>query len=358
VEGKVITIPKVLFPFNEEWLKFALYNKLEEKGINAFLEPKIPVRKTKLVYYDYGGYLAPTWRERLSRLIPDIVIGEPYLQIWEIENFWKDDISQILKHPYEYERILGMRAFAFTWRAKWIDRVLNTTYGERQVRDWIVQADPITGLIKAPKSLYEPGPRPPEDITLECALPGSPEFHSRIQYELAVWLWRKNALVAFEMPISHKGKVYAPDEIVISREEGMIEWKPRGWWSYAIDLAPPTVTVDLVSMINNTISGYEIKSRRELRQAGKSERKIEELIKRTERELLGMVTSGLFNEVFLVLPYEEACVMAEELRKAESLKERAIGVLAYKGPYDFEVIKEAEKIRIESEPKLTIRVVP
>ena len=76
-------------------------------------------------------------------------------------------------------------------------------------------------------------------------------------------------MVAFEIPISHKGKVYAPDEIVIGREEGIIEWKPKGLWSYTVDLALPTITVDLVSMINSTIGGYEIKSRRELRQAGK-----------------------------------------------------------------------------------------
>ena len=61
-----------------------------------------------------------------------------------------------------------------------------------------------------------------------------------------------------------------------------------------------------------------------------------------------MVTSRLFNEVFLVLPYEEACTMTKELRKARSPEERIIGVLVHKEPYEFEVIKEAEKIRIES----------
>ena len=94
----------MLFPFNEEWLKFVLYNKLKEVGIKAFLKPKIPIRRAKLAHYDYG--------EKLLRLIPDILIGEPYLQIWEMKNFWKSSTPELLKQSYKYEQIFRIKCFA------------------------------------------------------------------------------------------------------------------------------------------------------------------------------------------------------------------------------------------------------
>mgnify|MGYP000105982191 CR=1 FL=1 len=257
VEKTTLVIPKVLFPWNEESLKFMLYNMLEKSNVRAFLEPRIPVI-TKSIYRGYG---------KLTKLRPDVVVCEPYLQIWEVENFWKEDINELLKHPREYEKILGIKCFAFLWKSKWIAKVINEKYLERKINDWIVQVNPITGKLENASLLYSYEHHPQVGIEFEYTLPGSSSYHSRIQYELAVWLWKKGEKTAFEIPISHEGKVYAPNEIRINQNEGIISWKPFGWWSYAIDFAPPTVTVDVVSMGSELINGYEIKSRRELCQA-------------------------------------------------------------------------------------------
>ena len=72
---------------------------------------------------------------------------------------------------------------------------------------------------------------------------------------------------------------------------------------------------------------------------------------------MGMILSKLLNKVFIVMPKEEAYAMAEELIKAQDPMTNLIGVIAHTGPYKFEIVKEAQKIKIENIPRLTIRVI-
>jgi hypothetical protein len=335
--GETLSVNKLLFPYNEEQLKYALYRMLEDLGIAAFLEPEVRMEKSKLK--------------------PDILVYKPYPHVWEVENPFKLNASELIRHTYDYEKNLGIRGFTFLWKVDWLTKGLDEQYGGKKVRDWVVQVNPINGELEGVNPLYEYGPEPPRDMKIEYALPGSPESHTRIQYELAVWLWGKGAMVSFEIPIHHEGKVYAPEELTIDEYKGIVDWRPFGWWSYAIDGVAPTVTVDVVSSLNGAITGYEVKSRRELRQAGLSQAKLDELCRRTLRELLGMVVSGLFNEAFIVLPREEAYAMAEEIEKSKSVEEKAIGVIALTAPYSFETVKEAEPKNLQKEHTLKIKVI-
>ncbi len=225
-------------------------------------------------------------------------------------------------------------------------------YGEwDRIFDRLVQVDPITGEIEASDIFFKGKFEPLYDISLQYGTPGSFEFHSRMQYELAVWLWKRNEHVSFEIPISYsKHKVYAPDKLVISSKYGIVQWEPHGWWSYAIDMAPPGVTVDVISMDKNgIIKGYEVKSARDLR-GGKL------LYERTVRELCGMMLSKLFNQVFIVLPSYAAVPFAEEMEKAKDPAARNLGVIAHTGPCQFEIVKESETVENIKEQVLKIEL--
>jgi len=71
---------------------------------------------------------------------------------------------------------------------------------------------------------------------------------------------------------------------------------------------------------------------------------------------MGMILSKLLNKVFIVMPKEEAYAMAEELIKAQDPMTNLIGVIAHTGPYKFEIVKEAQGMKIEKTPKLSIKV--
>ena len=318
-EESKITIPKLLFPYNEDYLKYALFETLEKLQAQALLEPEVIGR----------------------RLRPDLIWLDRNI-ILECENFYKGTgrISEIVSHAYKYEQELGMASFVVLWKSTITtqNEEIYRKYGDwDKISDRIVQVDPITGEIEASDVFFKGKFEPLYDISLQYGTPGSFEFHSRMQYELAVWLWKRNEHVSFEIPISYsKHKVYAPDKLVISNKYGIVQWEPHGWWSYAIDMAPPGVTVDVISMDKNgIIKGYEVKSARDLR-GGKL------LYERTVRELCGMMLSKLFNQVFIVLPSYAAVPFAEEIEKAKDPATRNLGVIAHTGPYEFKIVKESE----------------
>jgi hypothetical protein len=345
--------PKLLFAYNEEALKFLLYYQIERSGIKAHLEPKIPLTKENLIFYEnlYPHY---EFKSRTTHLEPDILCEDRRVLI-ECENFFKVGMNEIVKHAHEYEKALGLRSFVAVWRAEAITQQLGFSYGGwERVGDRVVQVNPATGMIDAPPLFYEEGPEPPEDINFECALPGSPEFHTRMEYELGVWLWERGEQVAFEIPISSGGKVYAPDKLVVSEAKGFVEWEPRGWSPYQLDLRPPDAKVDVVSYSpkDGTLRGYEIKSRRDL---ASGENRV---VGRTLRELLVMLRSGLFDEVYFVLPKIEAEAMAESIRGSRDEEEKALGVIALTSPYTFKIIKPAEPRRPEKSSSLTVTLIP
>jgi hypothetical protein len=341
--------PKLLFAYSEEALKFLLYHQIEKSGIKVHLEPKIPYVKEKLIFYE-GPYPQYEFKSRASHLEPDILCEGRRVLI-ECENFFKVGINEIVKHAHGYEKALGLRSFAAVWKAEAITQQLRFSYGGwERVGDRVVQVNPATGVIDASPLFYEEGPKPPEGINFEYALPGSPEFHTRMEYELGVWLWGRGEQVAFEIPISSGGKVYGPDKLVVSEAKGFVEWEPRGWSPYQLDLRPPDVKVDVVSYSpeDGTLRGYEIKSRRDLASGG------DRVVSRTLREPLIMLRSGLFNEVYIVLPVTEAETMAESLGGSSDDEDRALGVLALTSPYSFKVIKPAKPRRPEKSSSLTV----
>jgi len=94
-------LPKQLFPFNKDYLRFALY-ELEKRGIIAVMEPIIRVYGVKL--RRMPEFSESPWKEYLAKLRPDLMLPD-MRQIWEIENFWKDP-KDITRHSEEYSREL------------------------------------------------------------------------------------------------------------------------------------------------------------------------------------------------------------------------------------------------------------
>ena len=223
IEGSVeeeVVIPKLLFPYNEEWLKFALYERLEDLGVKAFLEPSMLTESRKLRYYDYGAFLLPEWRRKRVRKLPDIVLGEPYFAVWEVENFWKEP-HELVKHAEEYHEMLGIQAYAITWLRAGL-----------KVDEMTVLVNPLTGELTAPECFYQTG-SPPEWWQLREAEILAGSLHMWMQYELFRWLTSRDYLVTVEPRVSGEtGQVFAPDEIVLSHEEGIVSWSPRGFTPY------------------------------------------------------------------------------------------------------------------------------
>ncbi|RLE89177.1 MAG: hypothetical protein DRN04_16630 [Thermoprotei archaeon] len=317
--GGEACLPKQLFPFNEDYLKFALYYELEKRGINAVMEPIIHVYRVKL--RRMPEYSESPWKEYLAKLRPDLMLPD-MRQIWEIENFWKDP-KGIARHAEEYSRELGLECFTFTWLRSGLEAPN------------LVMVNPITGEVEAPQSLYEPGPLPPENITYGYATCqgielGAGSLHLWIQYELFRWLRGEGRLVAVEVNATLSGHVFAPDELIISSEQGIQSWMPRdftpfkGWRVARIGSGVSEVPVrfDVVAADPGDpreVDAYEVKTVEDFRS--------EEKVLKVLGQLANYVSTGLAARYWLVVPEvpELLKVLNEEFKKWA----QKIGLLAY-----------------------------
>ena len=243
--GGETRLPKQLFPFNEDYLRFALYYELEKRGINAVIEPIIRVYRIKL--RKMPEFSESLWKEYLAKLRPDLMLPD-MRQLWEIENFWKGP-KDITRHAEKYSRELGLECFTFTWLRRGLEAPN------------LVMVNPITGDVEAPHSLFEPGSLLSEDIRYEYATCqgvelGAGSLHLWIQYELFRWLRGEGRLVAVEVNVTLSGHVFAPDELVISSEQGIQSWMPRDFMPFKgwrVDSRVPRevpVRFDIVAVYN------------------------------------------------------------------------------------------------------------
>jgi len=95
-----------------------------------------------------------------------------------------------------------------------------------------MMVNPITGDIKASRDLSRLGSPPPRTIRYEYATCqgiklGAGSLHLWIQYELFRWLREEGRLVAVEVNAALSGHIFAPDELAISSEQGILSWMPR-----------------------------------------------------------------------------------------------------------------------------------
>lgn len=281
--GREIAIPKLLFPFNETYLKFALFVELKSSGIEAYLEPTISHREKR----------------------PDILLPT-YRKIVEAENFWKCDIC----HALSYERETGLDAYTATWLKMGLEEELRWKWRYHD-RINLISVNPATGEIAAPEDFYRPSPPSPVDVNYIYGLPRpNTSAHAVMEYELFSWLERQGYRVASEIKYRY-GQVYVPDEVVISRSRGIVNYSPEKFAAYARVRLPPSI-VDVVAMHPTTcaIKGHELKTRKEL----SDENGVLNLI----AEGIRIVRYGLLNEPWLVLPEDLALI----LRNAKEVETR------------------------------------
>jgi len=336
--GKEIRLPKQLFPFNEDYLKFALYYELEKRGINAIMEAKIPTYKVRLSRMP--EFTPSPLKGYFAKLRPDLVLPD-MRQLWEVENFWKNP-QDITRHAEEYSRELGLKSFTFTWLRSGLEAPN------------LVLVDPITGEVKAPNDLFKPGPLPPSTIKYEYATCqgiklGAGTLHLWIQYELFRWLREEGRLVAVEVNASLSGHVFAPDELILSSKQGILSWKPKdftpfkGWRTDRVEGSVPRevpVRFDVVAAdpkeLDN-IDVYEVKDIEDFN----SEKKVLNVL----GQLNNYVSTGLASRYWLVVPEVPQFVKVlreflEDLR-AELEWGQRVGALAYScSEGRFRIIKE------------------
>jgi len=82
-------IPKLMFPYNEYYPTFALFEKLLNANLNPMLEPRIEVEKS---IWNYTSGSIEKRRVR-SYVYPDIVIPA-YGIFLEVENFYTCNLNQ------------------------------------------------------------------------------------------------------------------------------------------------------------------------------------------------------------------------------------------------------------------------
>ena len=188
----------------------------------------------------------------------------------------------------------------------------------------------------------------------EAEIPAG-SLHTWMQYELFRWLISQNCLVAVEPRVSGEtGQVFAPDEIVLSHEKGIVSWSPRdftpykGWTWYSRPHIPGTpIRFDAVSAKLDDpkeVEIFEIKTEKDFRTEKKVWKVLEQLAK--------YVSMNLARRFWLVVPDEDRLVSAlEEFFEKfseELFAGSKVGLLAYSLP--------KRTFRVVTEPKLVQKI--
>jgi len=331
-------IPKLLFPFNEDYLKFAIGETLEQVGFSVIFDFAIPIKKSE-------GYFSPKLKK--TNILPDVFLPD-YGYFIEVENFYS---SNPLKQFREYSSYLELNNYSFkgcviTWKCK-----------EFTESSELHLVDPITGDVNIPIIRSEP-------VKIEIygnkdypvGLAGS--IHTWIQYELFKWLKRSGNLVSAEIHISPSGHVFVPDELRISPNEGIIDWYPEkftpysGWSYYHVKSYVPKERhkqVDISSYNGEEIHCYEIKLPEHFTS---QERVIKSL-----QQLHTYIKAEIFDRIWLVGPYEWIEKLYNYVPEIFFGELQKIGILGYDfAKRDFSIIKDAKKLDVKRREYTKIRI--
>jgi len=337
-------IPKLLFPFNEDYLKFAVAESLERQGIKCILELAISVTRDYPVRI-YGISLPELgYRQRTIFVYPDLFLPD-YGFFIEVENFYSFDRGHVYNYINTFKEMgYPFNGCALTWKCKKL---------KEELSGLLYFIDPITGKGRILVTKGEPITVQMNQDTYPAGKP-----HVWIQYELYRWLRTSGYLCSAEIDVGMSGHVFVPDEIWISLDEGIIMWKPErftkfsGWsWNHTSSSVPKEVPVrvDICSYNGSEINCYEVKLRDDFTTEHKAMRVL--------HQLRMYMTIGVFDKMWLVGPYELLKKIWEEAPEAFSGELKKIGILGYKYPErKFEIIKDARELKVKKRDYIKISI--
>ena len=318
---KRVIVPKLLFPYNEDYLKFALFQCLEEGGIRAFLEPKFRIIRQPRRVLDLLIGRPPY----IASIRPDILVYD-YNQIWEIENFWKK-FEKLTEHAKDYEAELGLKSYTFTWLRKGL-----------RMSSKLVLVNPVTGEITGPGDIREIAIPPPSDLKFlyvtwqDLEIPAG-SLRVWIQYELFRWLRSRGFIVSVEINVGgQSGRVFAPDKIIVNCRSGIVTcipdiFTPYKGWSYestsSAVIREVPLRFDVVATLpeaTDEIEIFEVKTIEDFN----SEEKIRKVI----RQITSYANMKLARRFWLVVPHELAFVKALK----DVFMDSRIGLITYSYP--------------------------
>ena len=337
-------IPKLLYPFNEYYLTFAVANNLERQGIKVILELAIPVSRVRPIKVHGITFPKLGFELKDSFVYPDIFLPE-YGFFIEVENFHNPDP---IEHLHEYIYLFTEKGYMFygcalTWKCK---KLVDSSD--------LYFVEPLTGKARIHGIKGKPVKTQIDQNTYPAGKP-----HTWIQYELFRWLRGLGNLCSVEIDVSESGHVFVPNKITISSTEGIVSWMPErftkfsGWTTeYTTSSVPKEVPVrvDLCSYDGEEISCFEVKIPDEFT----SERKAIRVL----QQLYTYMKIGVFDRIWLVGTYDwlkDLWNKAPEIFYGELEK---IGLLGYnESRRTFKVIKEAEKLDVKKREFITIEII-
>jgi len=345
VVGEEVAIPKIAFQFNEDYLRFAIYQALEQMDIKACLEPRFPIIRLGRRVID-----AITGRRYLTDIRTDLLLCDLNC-IWEVENFWRSQLD-ITKHIAEYCSLLGLEGRVITWLREGLEP-----------SEKIVLVNPMTGEFVSKGDILRPSPPPPQELLIkyvtycDYTLPTG-SLHLWLQYELFKFLRDQGLMVSIEVPVGHpSGHVFAPDKMHISLRRGILSWSPEKFTQYSYGAGPiePAVRFDVVSVRPEDakeVDIYEVKTLSDFK--GRTKRESEKKCWNVLGQLANYIRLGKARRFWLIIHKEP-----EEFTKmlAEFLKGSKVGLMVYSYPErTFEVLVEPKECEVKGQETMTILV--
>ncbi len=314
-------IPKLMFPYNEYYLTFALFEKLLDANLNPMLEPRMEVEKSIWSY--------TSKRKIKSYVYPDIVIPA-YGIFLEVENFYTCNLNQFKSYLSLLGEKYGLRGCLVMWKCR-------STYEHSN----IFQVNPVTGFVEI-KTLS--GKRI-EDVN-EVVVG---KVHRWIQYELFRWLTNCGYLCSAEIDVSSSGHVFVPDEIRLSHANGIVDWKPERFTKFCSKNYNPK-TVDLCSYDGDLIKCYEVKLPDEFTTKSKALKAL--------NQLLTYIKLGVFDEVWMVGDYVWLYNLWTNAPEVFFDELKSVGLLGYNfETRSFEVIKDAKQLDVKKRDYIKIDLI-
>jgi len=211
-------IPKLLYPFNEHYLTFAVADSLEKQDEKVILELAIPISRLYPIKMHRIKFPMLGFKPKESFVYPDIFLPE-YSFFIEVENFHNPNP---IEHLHEYIYLFTENGYMFygcalTWKCKKLVESLDLYF-----------VDPLTGEVRIHGIKGEPIKIQIDQDTYPAGKP-----HTWIQYELFRWLRSLDNLCSVEIDVSESGHVFVPDKITISSTEGIVDWMPERFTKFS-----------------------------------------------------------------------------------------------------------------------------